>query len=135
MTTFVDTSFLLALVLADDGHHTRAVQWQSAITGDLLTTEYVLVELVDALTDGPLREIALATIALVRGSSSFQFVPASTSLLNEGLALFHARADKRWGLTDCISFVVMERTSVTKALTSDHHFEQAGYAALLKHNP
>lgn len=31
----------------------------------------------------------------------------------------------------CISFVVMEEEDITEALTADHHFEQAGYNALL----
>jgi hypothetical protein len=39
--------------------------------------------------------------------------------------------DKDWGLTDCISFVVMKDTKMTEALTTDHHFEQAGFKALL----
>ena len=35
-------------------------------------------------------------------------------------------------LTDCISFVVMAEHGITDALTGDHHFEQAGFRALLK---
>ena len=35
-------------------------------------------------------------------------------------------------LTDCISFVVMQERGIAEALTGDHHFEQAGFAALLK---
>jgi predicted nucleic acid-binding protein len=31
-----------------------------------------------------------------------------------------------------ISFVVMQRRRISEALTGDHHFEQAGFAALLK---
>ena len=31
-----------------------------------------------------------------------------------------------------ISFVVMSEEQVTDALTGDHHFEQAGFKALLK---
>ncbi len=40
-------------------------------------------------------------------------------------------ADKEWSLTDCISFVVMEERGLIGALTSDHHFEQAGFSVLL----
>jgi predicted nucleic acid-binding protein len=46
--------------------------------------------------------------------------------------LYRGRPDKEWSLTDCISFVVMGERSLTEALTSDHHFEQAGFTALLK---
>ncbi len=43
-----------------------------------------------------------------------------------------AGRDKDWSLTDCISFVVMHERGITEALTADHHFEQAGFVALLK---
>jgi len=52
--------------------------------------------------------------------------------MNEGLALFDSRRDKAWSLTDCISFVIMWRDGLDEALTSDHHFEQAGFRALLR---
>jgi uncharacterized protein len=42
-----------------------------------------------------------------------------------------SRRDKEWSLTDCISFVVMKERGLTEALTADHHFEQAGFKALL----
>jgi hypothetical protein len=48
------------------------------------------------------------------------------------LELYHQHADKEWTLTDCTSFVVMREREITKALTADHHFEQAGFVALLK---
>jgi uncharacterized protein len=35
-------------------------------------------------------------------------------------------------LTDCISFATMQREGIAEALTGDHHFEQAGFIALLK---
>jgi predicted nucleic acid-binding protein len=49
-----------------------------------------------------------------------------------GLSLFSRRTDKEWSLTDCISFAVMQQRNITDALTTDHHFKQAGYTALLR---
>jgi predicted nucleic acid-binding protein len=61
-----------------------------------------------------------------------QVIPLDMQLHEEGIRLYASRADKEWSLTDCISFVVMQREAVTEALTGDHHFEQAGFVALLK---
>jgi hypothetical protein len=46
--------------------------------------------------------------------------------------LYFQRRDKEWSLTDCISFTVMSDEGLTDALTGDHHFEQAGFTALLR---
>ncbi len=54
------------------------------------------------------------------------------SLYDAGIELYRTRSDKDWSLTDCISFVVMEQRGIVDALTGDHHFEQAGFRALLK---
>jgi len=59
-------------------------------------------------------------------------VPASADLWQRGVALFASRPDKDWSLTDCISFVVMQERGIADGLTADHHFEQAGFVALLK---
>ena len=59
-------------------------------------------------------------------------VPASQELFNRGVEFFRERPDKEWTLTDCTSFIVMQQGEMTDALTGDHHFEQAGFVALLK---
>jgi uncharacterized protein len=59
-------------------------------------------------------------------------VAAEQRLFEQALNLFQSRSDKTWSLTDCTSFVVMQERSLTEALTQDHHFEQAGFIALLK---
>jgi predicted nucleic acid-binding protein len=58
-------------------------------------------------------------------------VPLSQDLLNRGLALYHARQDKEWSLVDCTSFIIMEDLGIHEVLTTDHHFEQAGFTRVL----
>ena len=48
------------------------------------------------------------------------------------MKLYLDRPDKEWSLTDCISFTVMNDEGLAESLTGDHHFEQAGFSALLK---
>ena len=59
----------------------------------------------------------------------------SDELHAAGLELHRRREDKGWSLTDCISFVGMARQQTSRALTHDHHFEQAGFEALLRSDP
>jgi len=60
-----------------------------------------------------------------------QIVAAGQELLLEGWRLYEQRSDKDWGLTDCISFVVMAHAQINEAFTSDQHFEQAGFVRLM----
>ncbi len=39
-------------------------------------------------------------------------------------------ADKRFSLTDCVSFVLMERLGIERALAFDARFVQAGFRIL-----
>ena len=60
-----------------------------------------------------------------------------TKTSKRALDQYERRPDKDWSLTDCLSFLLMEERGITEALTADHHFEQAGFRALLapvKHN-
>ena len=67
----------------------------------------------------------------LRANPNITITAASAELFERGCRLYADRPDKDWSLTDCISFVVMEEKAITEALTADHHFEQAGFNALL----
>jgi hypothetical protein len=58
-------------------------------------------------------------------------VNADRALFEAGLDLYDKRPDKDWSLTDCISFLVMQRDQIDQALTADRHFRQAGFSTLL----
>lgn len=132
MKVFIDTSYIIAVLRKKDTHHATAVAATLRYRGTFVTTEYVLIEAMNYLNALPFRSAVSRTVESLRRNPGTLVVPASTELLDDGIALFSARSDKDWGLTDCISFVVMEREGVTEALTSDRHFEQAGFKALLR---
>jgi len=132
---FLDTSFVLALAVESDELHERALAWQRHVQGGLLTSEFVLVEIADALCSPEDRSLAISILNDLERSERVEIVPASSTLLRLGRQLFEKRLDKTWGLTDCISFEIMKDRGITDALTHDHHFEQAGFRALLRHDP
>jgi len=59
-------------------------------------------------------------------------VPQSRDSLLSGMALYEARPDKGYSLTDCISMRTMRREGLSDALTNDRHFEQEGFRALFR---
>ncbi len=65
-------------------------------------------------------------------SARTEIVFVGENLWCAGWDLYGNRPDKSWSLTDCISFVVMDRRGIRDALTNDRHFEQAGFKALLR---
>ena len=129
---FADTFYFLALLNPRDKAHARAVAYTASFPGEMVTTAWVLTELGDALWHPANRSKFIATVTYLKTNAQGKITPPDPVLFEEGIKLFEARPDKEWSLTDCISFVVMQREGITEALTGDHHFEQAGFVALLK---
>jgi predicted nucleic acid-binding protein len=128
---FADTFYFLALLDRRDAHHRQVLDFATGFCGSLVTTRWVLVEAANALGCSPVRVMVARMLQRVEEDSGFRIIAGSDRLYERGLALFAARADKEWSLTDCISFVVMADEGLADALTGDRHFEQAGFKALL----
>lgn len=120
---FGDTYYFLAVGNERDEGHQRAVEFATSYKGQMLTTEWVLTEVADALAAPIQRGRFLKLLELINLDSNWNVVVASRELFERGVALFSPRPDKSWSLTDCISFVVMQQHGLTEALTGDHHFE------------
>jgi uncharacterized protein len=129
---FADTFYFVALLNRLDAHHARATELSRSLRSPLLTTTWVLVETADALAHPSMRAKAGAFIRRLHASRAISVTPVLEEHFDAGLSLYVAREDKGWSLTDCISFVVMQREGITEALTEDRHFEQAGFVALMK---
>jgi predicted nucleic acid-binding protein len=131
-TVFADTYFYRALLDKGDGAHRRAVGFTKGKRFRIVTTEFVLVELGDEFRLPGQRKAYLNLVAQLRSDPLVRIVPASENLYELARKFYGWRADKEWGMTDCTSFVVMGQEGLHEALTGDHHFEQAGFVAVLK---
>ena len=100
-----------------------------------MTTEAVLLEWLNALSDVSSRRIAAESYVRVPADARIEVVPLQAELMSSGIQLYRGRPDKNWSLTDCLSFVVMERRHLTEALTTDGHFEQAGLRVVMLAQP
>lgn len=129
---FIDTSYILALVNTRDEFHLQAKNVADQVDDKLITTEAVLLEVGNALAKPQWREIAVETLEDMRNDDDVEILSVDSELFSKALKFYSSRIDKEWGLTDCISFVVMKDRKLKDALTSDHHFEQAGFQALLR---
>ena len=129
---FGDSFFYLALLNPDDEAHERAIAYIDTMNIRVVTTSFVLAEVADGLCERKRRASFVRLFDDLTKDRNSRIVPATDRLFRQGLALYRERLDKDWSLTDCISFAVMRDLRLSQALTGDHHFEQAGFVALLK---
>jgi predicted nucleic acid-binding protein len=131
MSTFIDTSALLAVLDADDTQHPRAARaWADLVGGgeDLVTTSYVLVE-----------TSALAQACLGLGATRLlndDVVPVlrvtwvDEALHRTAMAALLTAHRRDLSLVDCVSFEVMRRAGIGRAFAFDRHFRQQGFGLL-----
>lgn len=134
---FIDTAGWASLFIKTEPHHPQALRIFDKLECEgatLITTNYVLAELI-ALFHRPLR---VPRPALFRYIDTLKTTPyvhvvyVDQTLDTAGWDLLKARADKTWSLVDAVSFALMQKRNITEALTTDHHFAQAGFVPLLK---
>ncbi len=131
MIAFADTAYFLGLMHPGDQFHAQAKDLAMRVER-IVTTQYVLVEVASAFCRANNRWRFIELLALLADAPNVRVVEANNDHFKAGVDFYERRMDKDWSLTDCTSFVVMEREGITDALTADHHFEQAGFVALLK---
>ena len=132
-TVFADTGYWAALLNPKDQLHAKAGEVSSGLGKvRILTTEMVLDELLAALSKVPLRPYAIRGVEAIRSNPNVEVVPQTSLQFDAAFKRFRTTSDKEWSLTDCASFDLMAERGLTDALAHDHHFEQAGFLALLR---
>lgn len=97
----------------------------------MVTTHAIVLEIGNALAKLRYRHAAIELIDSLERDPNVEIAPITKQLYKRALALFKNRMDKEWGLTDCVSFIVMSDRGMSEALTTDEHFKQYGFQALL----
>ena len=134
---FLDTAYAIALSVEADAHHARAIELAEQLElqqTKLVTTRAVLLEIGNAMARQRYRRAAVQLLDAIQHDPQVECVPLNDDLYQQAFELFRNRTDKEWGMIDCASFVVMQQRGLTDALTTDEHFEQAGFRALLRLN-
>lgn len=129
---FADTSYFVAVLLKNDVAHAQAVAFPVNPRRQVITTHAVLVELGNFLSRPHDRRVFLGVVDALKNDRRMIVVPTDAALFELAINLFRSRLDKEWSLTDCMSMLIMRRFRITDALTTDHHFTQAGFNVLLK---
>jgi len=123
---FVDTGAWFAAFVPNDADHAAADAWLEANTELLVTTDYVIDELLTLMKiRGEFRR------ALHLGASLFaediaQIVWVLPDDIQQAWGIFQRYHDKGWSFTDCVSRVMMERLGMQRAFAFDDHFRQFG---------
>lgn len=134
---FIDTSGWASLFIPTETFHRQAAQnfrQAQQEKSRLVTTNYVVAELVallDSRQRAP-RPQLFQYIDSIKQAPYVTLLHLDAATDDAAWRLCKSRPDKAWSLVDSSSFVVMQQQGIDTALTTDKHFEQAGFVRLLK---
>ena len=132
---FADSGYWIALITPDDELHEKATALQTSLANRrIVTTQLVLNEVLNPRsgTTRQRRQAAVDLVERIDRNSRIFVEPQTPAQFEESFGRFRQRLDKEWSITDCASFLVMERLRIRQALTGDRHFTQAGFFAMLR---
>lgn len=130
---FADAFYWIALNNRRDAWHHAVSAWAGTNRdARLVTTEEVLTEVLNWFAAGgkTSRAAASATIRDALANPLTRVLPQTSADFHAALALYEARLDKEYSLTDCRSMVALTSLGISEVLTNDHHFSQEGFGVL-----
>jgi predicted nucleic acid-binding protein len=130
---FADTFYWVAVLSPRDPFHARVMSWGRNLgTIRLITTDEVVTEVLNWFSGaGPYwRGKAATFVHNLRADPGVDVLPQTRADFDAALALYEARPDKGYSLTDCRSMVALRALGIAEVLTNDHHFTQEGFTIL-----
>jgi predicted nucleic acid-binding protein len=130
---FADTFYWVALLNPRDAFHSTVLSYSRALAAArIVTTDEVFTEVLNYWSGaGPYwRGLAAAQVRDLRHDPAIDVLPQSRADFDAALALYEARPDRGYSLTDCRSMLATRALGLTEILTHDHHFTQEGFIIL-----
>lgn len=134
---FCDTSYFVALLDPHDELHNQAVALESGHRiANFCTTSAVLIETLNYFSryQPEVRAAAAEFVAGIEQHQQFAIIHVSREIFKTATAFYTSRIDKSYSGTDCVSMVVMLQRGIASVLTSDAHFQQEKFVALLNND-
>lgn len=126
---FVDSSALIALAKVNDDNHEQARQFLENLSGpfQMVTSDYILDETVTRLRDSLGAGMAARFCEKIFESRLYKIIFIDRKLFLEALEKLKKYSDKALSMTDCTSFVLMERQRLQTAFAFDDDFRRVGF--------
>ena len=121
MTVFVDTSAWYAAADVSDVHHRRAVERLSEFSGDLLTSDHVLVETWFLAANRLGTAVAETLVNAIRAGRARVEV-AGVADLEIAAQIHDTFADQEFSIVDRTSWSIMQRLGVHEAISFDRDY-------------
>ena len=121
---FVDTSAWIATLVQTERNNRVAVDWMTANSNRLVTTDYVVDETLTFLRSRGKGALAIVACAQLTQGELCELIHVGPSDFHAACRCFCDHPDKLWSLTDCSSKVLIERLGITRAFAFDRHFSQ-----------
>ncbi len=132
---FADTGYWIALFNPRDDLHAKALTVARVTQGrPIVTSQMVLTEFLNYYASlGQLfRQQAVQVVRSLQQATEVEIVLQTDKQFQAALTFYAQRPDKEWSLVDCASFLIMQERHLTETLAHDEHFQQAGFAPLLR---
>jgi uncharacterized protein len=126
---FVDTSAIAAVMNETDQYHRQALREYTRLVENgysLVLTNFVVAETHALLLNTTrnnalgikwLREVAFTDFTVIRPSKTEE---------EEAIQLLSTHQDKLWSMVDAVSFVIMEKFTISYYFSFDEDFRQTG---------
>lgn len=128
MTTFVDTSGIIALVNPSDRNHQEAwALWETIVSEqtNLVTSSFVVIETYALLQS----RRGLDAVRAIHEDllPVMETIWVGADVFSEAASALLVADRRNLSLVDCVSFSLMRRLGVTRAFAWDRHFEEQGF--------